>query len=115
MPKLIVPLDKSYSITIESRHSERRVTEDDPIVVTFKQATEALNLKRQEMLARPITRMWEEEKYQEQWSMTPFARRMATDVWLTMTFCNIEGADGKKLFSFSQLNGSNRIMAKTLE
>jgi len=115
MPKLIVPLDKSHTITVESRHVERRVGEDDPIVVTFKQATEALNLRRQEMLARPVARLWEDEKYREEFNLTPFGKRMAIDVWLTMTSCNIENADGKRLFSFSQLNGSNKIVDKSIE
>jgi hypothetical protein len=115
MPKLIVPLDKSFTILIDSRHTERRVEDDDPIVVTFKQANEALNLRRQEMLARPITRMWEETQYREEFNLTPFGKRMAIDVWLTLTSCNIEGPDDKRLFSFSQLNGSNKITDKSIE
>jgi hypothetical protein len=59
MPRLITPTDQEFSLTVESRYPEREVGLDDPIVVKFKQATEATNLKRQEYLARPIKRMWE--------------------------------------------------------
>ena len=116
MPKLVIPTDRLFSVTVESKHADRRVTEDDPIIVSFRQATEALNLKRQELLARPISRQWDEEnKYSEQFNLTPFAKRMAVDVWLTMTACNVEGPDGRKLFAFTQLNGSAKMIAKTLE
>ena len=115
MPKLIAPLDKAFTIIVESKHPEKRVTEADPIIVSFRQATEALNLRRQEILARPINRSWEDEKYHEEFVLTPFGRRMALDVWLTLTSCNIETTDGKRLFAFSELNGSNKIVDKSLD
>jgi hypothetical protein len=105
MPRLIVPTDKEFSLTVDSVYANRRVEADDPIVVSFKQATEATNLNRQEFLARPIKRMWERDElegdsqYREEFSLTPFGKRMAVDVFLTMTACNVEGADGRRLFS----------------
>jgi hypothetical protein len=104
MPRLIVPTSKEFSLIIDSRYADRRVDETDPIVVSFKQATEATNLKRQEYLARPIKRMWEkgqegDDQYREEFSLTSFGKRMAVDVYLTMTTCNITDEDGKPVFS----------------
>ena len=98
MPKLLVPIEKEFSIIAKG------LTEDDPIVVSFRQATEAMNLRRQELLAKPVTRSWENDSYQEQLNFTPFGRRMAIDVWLTMTACNIEKQNGDPLFTFQDLN-----------
>jgi hypothetical protein len=105
MPRLIVPTDKEFSLTVDSHYANRRVEADDPIVVSFKQATEATNLKRQEYLARPIKRMWEKDEiggdsqYREEFSLTSFGKRMAVDVFLTMTSCNIQDEAGKALFT----------------
>lgn len=116
MPKLIVPLDKAHTLTVDSKYAERRVTDDDPIIVTFRQATESLNLKRQEMLARPIKRMWNsEDQYSEEFHLAPFGKRVAIDVFLTLTSCNIEKPQGGKLFNFSELNGQRKITDKTVE
>lgn len=108
MPKLIVPTDREFSLTVESRYSARRVGSDDPIVVSFKQATEAVNLRRQELLARPIKRLWEksaegdDQQYREEFQLTPFGKRMAVDTFLTMTGCNVTDEAGKVLFSFKE-------------
>jgi hypothetical protein len=104
MPRLITPTDKEFSLTVESRYSEREVGPDDPIVVKFKQATEATNLRRQEYLSRPIKRMWEngesgESQYREEFNLTSFGKRMAVDVFLTMTSCNITDEAGRPIFS----------------
>jgi hypothetical protein len=105
MPRLIAPISKEFSLTVESAYASRRVTADDPIVVSFKQATEATNLKRQEFLARPIKRMWEQgesggdSQYREEFSLTPFGKRMAVDVYLTLTACNIEDETGQPLIN----------------
>lgn len=104
MPKLIAPTEKEFSLTVDSRYPERVVESDDPIVVKFKQATEAVNLRRQEYLARPIKRLWEktedsDSEYREEFSLTPFGKRMAVDVYLTMTSCNITDEAGRPVFS----------------
>ncbi|MCK6625512.1 MAG: hypothetical protein L6R45_10095 [Anaerolineae bacterium] len=104
MPKLITPTEKEFSLTVDSRYAERQVESDDPIVVKFKQATEATNLRRQEYLARPIKRMWEKDQdggdqYREEFQLTPFGKRMAVDVYLTMTSCNITDENGRPVFS----------------
>lgn len=104
MPKLISPTEKEFSLTVDSRYVERRVDRDDPIVVKFKQATEATNLRRQEYLARPIKRLWEKDndgdsQYREEFNLTPFGKRMAVDVYLTMTHCNIQDEAGRPIFS----------------
>jgi len=109
MPKLLVPIEKEFTVIAKG------ISEDDPIVVSFRQANEALNLRRQEMLAKPITRSWENEAYQEQLNFTPYSRRMATDVWLTMTACNIEKQNGEPLFTFHDLNGTKKITDKTMD
>ena len=94
MPKLIAPTEKEFTLTVDSPYANRRIEIDDPIVVSFKQATEATNLKRQEYLDRPIKRLWEksldgDDQYREEFKLTPFGKRMAVDVFLTMTACNI--------------------------
>ncbi len=104
MPKLITPTEKEFSLTVDSRYTERQVTSDDPIVVKFKQATESTNLRRQEYLARPIKRMWEKDgdggdQYREEFQLTSFGKRMAVDVFLTMTSCNITDESGKAIFT----------------
>lgn len=105
MPRLIAPISKEFSLTVESTYANRRVEADDPIVVSFKQATEATNLKRQEFLARPIKRMWEKDEtggdsqYREEFNLTSFGKRMAVDVFLTMSTCNIQNEAGQPLFS----------------
>ena len=109
MPRLLVPIEKEFSIIAKG------LTEDDPIVVSFRQATEAMNLRRQELLAKPVTRSWENDSYQEQLNFTPFGRRMAIDVWLTMTACNIEKQNGDPLFTFQDLNSHRKITDKTLD
>lgn len=102
MPRLIVPTDKEFNLTVDSPKAERRVKADDPIVVSFRQATEATNILRQELLARPITRMWEDDQYREEFNLTPFGKRMAVDTFLTMTSCNVEDEEGKRLFNFKR-------------
>jgi hypothetical protein len=104
MPKLLAPTSKEFILTVDSRYAERQVDADDPIVVSFKQATEATNLKRQDYLARPIKRMWEkgqegDDQYREEFSLTSFGKRMAVDVYLTMTSCNITDEAGRPVFS----------------
>ena len=105
MPRLLAPISKEFSLTVDSYHANRRIEAADPIVVSFKQATEATNLKRQEYLARPIKRMWEtvesggDAQYREEFNLTPFGKRMAVDVYLTMDSCNIEDEAGQPLFS----------------
>ncbi|MBE7473123.1 MAG: hypothetical protein DPW09_42780 [Anaerolineae bacterium] len=105
MPRLIAPTEKEFSLTVDSHYAERMVGPDDPIVVKFRQATEATNLKRQEFLARPIKRMWEKDEsgadsqYREEFLLTSFGKRMAVDVYLTMTHCNITDEAGKPVFT----------------
>jgi hypothetical protein len=104
MPRLIAPTEKEFSLTVDSYYAERQVGADDPIVVKFKQATEATNLRRQEYLARPIKRMWEksndgDDQYREEFQLTSFGKRMAVDVFLTMTSCNITDESGKAIFT----------------
>jgi len=112
MPKLISPTDREYKITVKSRHADRVVTEDDPIIVSFRQATEALNLKRQDYLATPINRQWGEgSNYSEQVSLVTFSRRKAIDVFLTMSSCNITDANDQPIFAF----GNGKLLDKTLE
>jgi hypothetical protein len=104
MPKLIAPTEKAFALTVSSPYPDRRVGPDDPIAVSFRQATEATNLKRQEYLDRPIKRLWEkgldgEDQYSEEFKLTPFGKRMAVDVWLTMTACNITDESDAPLFT----------------
>jgi hypothetical protein len=110
MPRLLAPIETEFLIT-----DVDGVSPDDPIVVSFKQATEALNLHRQEMLAKPVTRSWQDEAYQEQLSFTPFSKRMAIDVWLTLIACNIERDNGSPLFNFHEIEGAKKVTDKTLE
>lgn len=107
MPKLITPTDKEFNLTVDSHFAVRRVETADPIVVSFKQATEATNLKRQDLLARPIKRLWEkgqegDDQYREEFNLTPFGKRMAVDVWLTLTACNITDETDRPVFSFKE-------------
>jgi hypothetical protein len=107
MPQLIIPADREFSLTVDSRQVHVRVTEDDPILVTFRQANEAANLRRQELLARPISRMWEkldgkpdaEREYKEQFYLTSYGQRLAVDIYLTMTSCNITDIKGQPLIT----------------
>jgi hypothetical protein len=103
MPRLITPIEKEFTLTVDSPYPERQVDIDDPIVVKFRQATEATNLKRQEYLARPIKRMWEkgpegDNEYREEFNLTSFGKRMAVDVYLSMTGCNITEESGEPVF-----------------
>ncbi len=98
--------EKEFSLTVDSHSPERVVTEADPIVVKFRQVTEATNLRRQEYLSRPIKRLWEkdgdgaaEPQYREEFQLTPFGKRMAVDVYLSMTSCNITDEAGRPLFT----------------
>jgi hypothetical protein len=91
MPSLIVPLQREFKI-IEGPS----LSKEDPLIVTIRQATQGDALKRQEMLSRPVTRKWEgEDGFSVAEELTPFAKRMAVDTWLTMTSCNITMFDGK--------------------
>lgn len=112
MPKLISPTDREYKVMVNSRHADRVVTEDDPIIVSFRQATEAINLKRQDYLATPINRQWADgNTYSEQVSLVTFSRRKAIDVFLTLSSCNITDANDQPVFAFR--NG--KLLDKTLE
>jgi hypothetical protein len=107
MPQLIIPADQEFTLTVASRQAHVRVTEADPIIVTFKQANEATNMRRQELLARPISRLWEkldgkpdaEREYKEQFYLTPYGQRLAVDIYLTMTSCNITDPKRQQLIT----------------
>jgi hypothetical protein len=107
MPQLVIPADQEFALTVPSRQAHVRVTENDPIIVKFKQANEATNMRRQELLARPISRLWEkvdgkadaEREYKEQFYLTPYGQRLAVDIYLTMTSCNITDPKGQPLIT----------------
>lgn len=109
MPKLLNPTDQEYKITVKSK--EHPVNEDDPIIVSFSQATEVLNLKRQDMLSNPVTRQWLAEDYKEESKPITFSKRKAIDVFLTLRSCNITDANDQPIFAFR--NG--KLLDKTLE
>ena len=96
MPTLLAPLIKEFTVK-----GVEGIPDDDPITVTFRQATQGQELKREEMLTRTLRRKWDGDNSLEfAEEPTPFSKRMAVDCWLTMVSCNI--FDGKtELFSES--------------
>lgn len=96
MPALVAPLEKEFKLT------PKGISPTDPIVVKFKQAREADNIARQEMLSRPITRSWEEAGYAEKVQVSVFGRRMAIDVYLSLFACNLVDQNDKPVFTFKE-------------
>ena len=114
MPRLRVPLTKEMTINhFSSKDKAKVITPKDPIIVTFRQATEAENIYRQQLLSTPIVREWvppstivkstdDNPRFQEQVKLTPFSYRMAVDCFLTMIACNIETPSGDLLFDMTK-------------
>jgi hypothetical protein len=93
------------------------ITEENPIVVSFRQATGEETDKRQVFNFTPFTRTYSDEsnygidKYEA--AGKPVGERWAYDIWLTLTDCDIEAQDEKgatgPMFKFSEINGVRKV------
>ena len=111
MPKLLVP-EKIEMASGDLPGCD----EDDKLVVSFRQATESQKLQRQQLLTKPLRRVWDTDgdtdstTFSEVMEIIPFAQRRMVDIYLTLTGSNIDRQDGKPLFKFRKnKNGSLEI------
>ena len=125
MPKLVAPLNKEFRIK-----RGPGLSEDDPIIVGFRQASEADVDKRQEMLSRRLERRWGDDAdndYSESLELVNPSRQRAVEVFLTLTSCNIqeetpghsdkpaEERPWRDVFTFAKTNGQTRLNAKNFD
>ena len=86
------------------------ISEDSPIVVAFKQATEYEAMERDDFLAQPVELEIKDGMYaNERRRPRTFARRRAFEVYLTMTACDILNENGKPLFNFAEMDGVKKF------
>ncbi len=106
--KPVAELEQQFTITSVAGIDE--VTEDDPISVVFRQATEYEDRKRASRIIVPVTRIWRDgqDMADEQITYKPDAETRAVEVFLTMASCDIEDSNGNPLFSFTTNGKSGR-------
>jgi len=128
MPFIPLADTKEYTITPQG------VDEDDPIVVSFKQATEGENAAREEALQSDWFQEYDKSKgadyHRVAIGMTLERERVATEIFLTLTACNIEvpaikqgeyvtdkegNVKSKPLFKFSEVNGRRKLIGTIRE
>ncbi len=107
--KSLAQLEAEYRITKVVGLPE--IDEENPILVSFRQATNAEDIKRDEYVSVPITRRYAsgDDLPSEQFQLKPVALRQAYEVYLTMASCDIIDEDNTPLFKFSEVNGARKV------
>jgi hypothetical protein len=107
--KPVAELEKHFTITKVRGILE--ITEEEPVKVAFRQATEGESRKREDFISVPVTRSWSEESdfAQERYQLKPAGARRAYEVYLTLSACDILDAEENPLFKFSELNSVRRV------
>jgi len=109
MPRMLAPEKKEIRIK-----NGPGLSEDDPLVVVFHQATLDDLETREDMLKRRVERSWPDEgDYRESLEMANILRQRAVEVWLTISAFNGLAPNGKELLKFREKNGRMRPAYKT--
>lgn len=91
MPTYVAPIEKEFVIT-----EGEGLSKSDPLVVKIKQVSEGGNLRREELLPKVLRRSFNDE--QDEIPITSAYKARAVEVYLSMTYCNINYADGEPMF-----------------
>lgn len=114
MPKaLFIPIEKTFVIYKDVEgNTLPGLSIEDPIEVTFRQATRYEISDRQSRLSDASSSIitWEGDVAQNRIKNATQTYRQSLDLFLTMTACNIQSEDGKPLFQFGDNKRGKRAV-----